>query len=495
MDKYDALKKLGFEKFRPGQEEIIDSILDDSVNGVMGILPTGGGKSLLFQVPTFVFEQMTIVISPLISLMKDQVDQLRKKGINAEFFNSSLTKKEKDGVINSLQMGLIDILYIAPERFQDNTFMDLLIENGVGLLAIDEAHCISSYGHDFRPSYLKIKSVIEKLQPRQVAAFTATATPRVQADIKKQLELITMKTFVKGFKRDNLIIKFSTNVKNRTQKIIKNVTKYHNKGHKTGVIYVATRKKAEYINKELNDHGVESTFYHAGLKDSDRKKIQEDWFKNGGTIVATCAFGMGIDKPDVRFVIHANLPGNIESWYQEIGRAGRDGKLSVCHTFVNFGEDFNLQNYFINMSNPPVKDIKIFWETLHKIGKDEFPDDDFAILNLTQKQMGELAEIPNIEIGACVSALKRAKVLTPISKGKYQITLFENSLNVPIDYEYFERKRQEKISLLDQVFRFAHNKNKCRMNYLSEYFGSSEPSDKCNKCDYCQILDGRMRRE
>jgi ATP-dependent DNA helicase RecQ len=486
-------EKFGYQHFRPGQGEIIDAVLDPNTYGVLGIMATGGGKSLLFQIPSLIYKRMTVVVSPLISLMKDQVDTLQKLGIEAQFYNSSLKKKEKDAVMNSLQMGIVDILYVAPERFDDASFIELLVDLGVDLFAIDEAHCISSWGHDFRPAYTRLKQVIDRIGPKQVIALTATATPRVQDDICMQLGIHNARRFIKGFYRDNLIVKIDDKAKGnaRFDKVVNKVHGYHKKDITTGVVYTATKKNAEMICERLQNRGVNASFYHAGMKDSDRKEVQERWANEGGTIVATCAFGMGIDKPDVRFVIHVNMPGNLESWYQEIGRAGRDGNPSVCQMYFG-GDDIYLQKFFIDMSNPEPDDVRQFWLWIHEVASHEDSFGDKVILKMTQQEMGEqCGSVQPSIISACISALKKSGVVQTIGRGAYKIQLFENPYNAPIDYDSLRKKRQEKMDRLNEMINFVNDKNRCRFQHILGYFGDSMKS-RCGKCDWCQKQDGRM---
>lgn len=483
----------GFEQFRKGQSEIIDCVLDPSIPGVLVIMPTGGGKSLLFQIPSIVYGGINIVVSPLISLMKDQVDTLQSKGVEAYCFNSSLSKKDKDSVRNAIQMGIVDILYVAPERFEDNDFTEMLANEKINVFAVDEAHSISTWGHDFRPSYTKLKGVIDKLCPTQVVALTATATPKVQDDICEQLGMKKAKRFINGFYRDNLILKIDDSCKGnaRIDKIVKKVNSYHKKGIYTGIIYTGTRKNAENICGRLNNFGVETTFYHGGMKDKDRKEIQDKWAKNGGTIVATCAFGMGIDRPDVRFVIHANMPGNIESWYQEIGRAGRDGKPSVCQMYFSYGEDMFLQRFFIDMSNPPPEDVEKFW---HWLNSEALEHDQFngkVLIKMTQNEMAEQSGINPAIIGACIGILKKNNIVKTIGRGQYEVTCYTKAELAPINYGLLKLKREEKTQHLQNMVRFINDKTKCRFKNILTYFGYKMVDD-CGKCDWCQRRDGRM---
>src|SRR5882724_10937909 len=326
----DALLSLrehfGFDEFREGQREVIATILEGK-NAVV-VMPTGSGKSLCYQLPAMILGGATLVVSPLIALMKDQVDALQARGLPATFINSSISENEQRSRIEGLRRGEYKLLYIAPERFRSSRFVAALKSVSLSLFAVDEAHCISTWGHDFRPDYLRLKGVIQALNRTargpQTLALTATATPYVRSDIIQQLGLTKPQTFVSGFDRPNLTIDVVHTERER-EKIgrIKRLAKTH---EGSGIIYASTRKAVEQVAVELKEQGLRVTAYHAGMTDSMRVKAQED-FMTGRTqmIVATNAFGMGIDKPDIRFVAHYQMPGSIEAYYQEIGRAGRDG--------------------------------------------------------------------------------------------------------------------------------------------------------------------------
>jgi len=335
-----------FNKFRPGQEEIIQSILDG--RDTLAVMPTGGGKSLCYQLPALILEGITLVISPLIALMKDQVDVLQKRKIAASFINSSLKEKEVKKTIGEAINGKIKILYIAPERLNSD-FSSVLRKIPISFAAIDEAHCVSTWGHDFRPDYRVIKERIDSLPKRPiVAGFTATATPEVREDIAERLGLKKPQIFIRGFDRPNLRF-FACgwmNDSSRDSEVLRLVKSLP----KPGIVYVGKRDKAEELAAYLTDAGISALPYHAGLKTEDRTVIQEAFMNDKlSVIVATIAFGMGIDKSDVRFVVHAGMPGTLERYYQEAGRAGRDSKPATC-VLLHSGADSALQNYFIRKS-------------------------------------------------------------------------------------------------------------------------------------------------
>ncbi|WP_342046478.1 DNA helicase RecQ [Bacillus sp. OTU530] len=335
----------GYDNFRPGQEQIIQSVL--AGNNTAGIMPTGGGKSICYQIPALLLPGITIVISPLISLMKDQVDSLERVGIPATFLNSTLSAAEVRERLRGLRQGAYKILYIAPERMDAPQFLDLLQDMPVSLVAVDEAHCISQWGHDFRPSYLRIKEMIEYIPGSPVMlALTATATPQVKEDICFLLDIPIYNTIVTGFGRPNLAFKVV-----KGQDRLTYVMQYvkQNRGE-AGIVYAATRKDVDQLQEHLKKQGIAAAKYHAGMSDSERERQQDLFLQDDVTVmVATNAFGMGINKSNVRFVIHYQLPKNMESYYQEAGRAGRDGLDSECVLFYA-AQDVQLQRYLVEQS-------------------------------------------------------------------------------------------------------------------------------------------------
>lgn len=338
-------KYFGYKSFRREQETIIDEI--EKNNDILAIMPTGAGKSICYQIPALIFEGLTLVISPLISLMKDQVDGLVASGINAAYINSTLSKYEFQEVIHGIKTNKYKIIYIAPERLDSDGFLEMVNSITVSQVAIDEAHCVSKWGHDFRVSYKKVSNFIESLNTRPVVtAFTATASKDVREDIVKLLKLKSPKIFISGFDRENLKLSILKGI--NKDKFIKDYIKKNSK--LSGIIYCATRKNVESLHKDLEKRGCSVSRYHAGLSEEERTKNQEDFINDKvNVIVATNAFGMGIDKPNIRFVIHYNMPQNIEGYYQEIGRAGRDGEKSECILLFTPG-DVHLQKYLIEIS-------------------------------------------------------------------------------------------------------------------------------------------------
>lgn len=353
-----ALKKyFGYDEFRPGQREIIESILANK--NVLAVLPTGAGKSLCYQLPALVSENFSIVVSPLIALMKDQVDNINLQAEFAAFINSTMNFRETEKVLQQIKNGRIKLLYLAPEKLETAKFSERIKDLKPNYLFVDEAHCISEWGHNFRPSYTKIKDFIRFTSIKKVSAFTATATPEVVKDIVEQLNLKKPEIFVRGFERENLHLQ-AYQTKNKKQKCF-DLIKYFGT---PAIVYTSSRKLTEEIAEYLNMKGIRSSYYHAGLHAIERKKIQESFINNEiRAIAATNAFGMGIDKADIRLVIHYNTPGSIENYYQEIGRAGRNGKDAFA-ILLHDKRDINIQNYFISNSYPRKEDIQTIYKAI-----------------------------------------------------------------------------------------------------------------------------------
>jgi len=348
MTKLECLKTyFGYDAFRPGQEAAIDALL--SGRDALSVMPTGGGKSICYQVPSLLLPGVTLVISPLVSLMRDQVTALVQSGVAAAFLNSSLTYRQYLLALDRAREGRYKIIYVAPERLDTAAFAGLCQSLTISLVAVDEAHCISQWGQDFRPAYLSIPMFLDNLPKRPpVGAFTATATPKVREDIARLLDLRDPMTQVTGFDRENLY--FEVRMPEQKQPALLQAVREHR--GECGIVYCSTRKNVEEVCSFLQEEGLSAVRYHAGLPPEERRRNQEDFlYGRARVMVATNAFGMGIDKSDVRYVIHYNMPKDLESYYQEAGRAGRDGAPASCILLYS-GQDVRVNQYLIDHTEP-----------------------------------------------------------------------------------------------------------------------------------------------
>jgi len=364
LDLHEALKKyFGFGQFKGLQEEVIKSLVEG--NNTFVIMPTGGGKSLCYQLPALAQEGTAIVVSPLIALMKNQVDAIR--GIStddgiAHVLNSSLNKGEVNRVMSDIENGITKLLYVAPESLTKEEYVDFLRKQKISFVAIDEAHCISEWGHDFRPEYRNLKNIIERIDNVPIIGLTATATPKVQEDILKNLGMVNANTFKASFNRANLFYEVRAKTKDVEKDIIRFVRNYNGK---SGIIYCLSRKKVEEIAQILQVNGIKAVPYHAGLDAKTRAKHQDMFLmEDADVVVATIAFGMGIDKPDVRFVIHHDIPKSLESYYQETGRAGRDGGEGYCLAFYSYKDIEKLEKF---LAGKPVAEQEIGHALLQEV--------------------------------------------------------------------------------------------------------------------------------
>ena len=405
----DHLHRFGLESFRPGQQDVIDAVLGGE--DCLCIMPTGGGKSLCYQLPSVARAGTTLVVSPLIALMKDQVDSLLQLGISAAFVNSALSGSEQEERLFRFAAGDYDLLYVAPERFRSPRFREAVRKAKVQLLAIDEAHCISEWGHDFRHDYSRLGEFREQLGKPQTIALTATATTDVREDVLKQLQLDDPKVFVAGFARDNLHYQVETqrSKQGKNQALLDLLKKTPG----SGIIYASTRSACEEVRDLLlNESSRRVIAYHGGLMPDERRHLQEVFMRGEAEIVvATNAFGMGIDKADVRFVVHFNIPGSLEAYYQEAGRAGRDGKPSVCHLLYSQSDRF-IQEFFIDSAHPPKESIKKVYDYLCR-----HPDDPIELTQQDLKEQLGLSIGPD-GVGTCERLLEKAGVLERLDSNR-----------------------------------------------------------------------------
>ena len=473
---------------------MIESIL--AGKDVVVVMPTGSGKSLCYQLPAMILDGVTLVVSPLIALMKDQVDALRARGLPATFINSSIPEAEQHARIESLRRREHKLVYIAPERFRSSRFNAALASIPISLIAVDEAHCISTWGHDFRPDYLRLRHVIRSLGNIPTLALTATATPYVRSDIIQQLGLDRPQTFVSGFDRPNLRIEVMHTEKVK-QKIarIKRLAESHDG---SGIIYASTRKAVEDVGRELKQAGLRITMYHAGMSDAVRDRAQEE-FMNGRTqmIVATNAFGMGIDKRDIRFVAHYQMPGSIEAYYQEIGRAGRDGLPSTCVLLFNYA-DKNTHDFFIEGSYPDLPLIKDVYDVLARYGSKQ--------IELSAAQIAKLAGHKNeMAVQSALYLLERAghieraaPVLNRAANGKRlprTIVLLDASptTSLRVDPRQVSGRADLERRKLRELIELCYTED-CYRAHILDYFGDRHHARECGTCGNCQpVTEVRTR--
>ncbi len=476
-----ALKEyFGFSKFLDGQEEVISEIVSGK-DGLV-VMPTGGGKSLCFQIPALCFPGVTLVISPLIALMKDQVDALQARGIAATLINSTLSWPEQKERLDGMRRGDFKLVYVAPERFRAESFLRALEGVEISLFAIDEAHCLSQWGHDFRPDYMRLGKALEKIGRPQCVALTATATPVVREDILKTLGLREPFERVSGFSRPNLSLGI-TAVDKSAQKDerIKAVIS----AHKTGIIYCATRKKVDLVSETLASWGVKCVSYHGGMGDAERVKAQEIFIsKKVGIAVATNAFGMGIDRGDVRFVIHYEIPGSVEAYYQEAGRAGRDGEAAVCELLFNYA-DTRTQEFFIDGANPSATTVRQIYQYLLNEA-----DKNHEVFR-TLEDIAEHADVKNsMSVGSALTVLARGRFIERFDvKGKRMrgTRMLKPGLlakDIELDEEAMEAKDARDREKLKAMVEMCFSRT-CRQQWILEYFGEANAST-CGNCDMCR---------
>lgn len=479
MDLRAALQeKFGFTSFYPGQEEVVSRVLQKQ--DTLAILATGAGKSLTYQLPALLLEGTTVVVSPLIALMKDQLDMLRDRGIvDVVALNSTLSEDQEARARQRIASAKVRIVYTTPEKLEDETFLRLLQSIRVPLFVVDEAHCISQWGHDFRPAYLALGGVIAKLGHPTVLALTATATPSVREDILHQLGIDQVKPIVRGFDRPNLIYEARKADKEADKlRILTSLFTGDEALDGTGIIYTATIKNALEVQRFLTEElGVPAAVYHSKLHKEDRTLVHNLFMDEAiRAVVATNAFGLGIDKPNIRFVVHYDLPGSLEAYTQEAGRAGRDGLPSRCILIYRMS-DTRVQNYFLTGKYPDVEEVQRVFGTI-----EVFSDQTSGVSMI---DLRKILQLPLTKLKVILALLKKSGYIEHVGKSAYGLTeAVRKHRDLILNLANYETKKSYDQSKLAMMLQYAETTS-CRRRFILNYFGEDFDAVNCGACDSC----------
>jgi ATP-dependent DNA helicase RecQ len=478
VDLRAALREhFGYERFNPGQEEVISRVL--AGEDTLAILATGAGKSLCYQLPALLMRGTTVVVSPLIALMKDQLDMLAERGVRATVaLNSTLSEDQEIAALARIASGEMKIVFVTPEKLEDDAFVGILQRLSVPLFVVDEAHCISQWGHDFRPAYLNLGKVIAQLGHPTVLALTATATPAVREDILAQLGIPHVKPIVKGFDRPNLRYEVRrAESEGRKLRMLRDLFE-QGQLEGTGIIYTATIKNALEVQKHLQDElGLPVAVYHSKLQKHDRTAVHELFMQEAiRAVVATNAFGLGIDKPNIRFVVHYDLPGSVEAYTQEAGRAGRDGDPSKCVLIYRMS-DTRVQNYFLTGKYPDIEEVQKVFGTLEIFGTQE------GGVSLTD--LRKITQLPLTKLKVILALLKKGGFIENAMRGTYALTnAAKEQREMVLNLANYETKKKYDQSKLAMMLQYAETTG-CRRRFILNYFGEDYEAETCGACDNC----------
>lgn len=524
------LQHFGYEEFRAGQREVLECLINGQ--DVLAVFPTGAGKSLTYQLAALMLPGTAIIVSPLIALMRDQVVDLRSrsiKGVSA--INSTLTDQEVSEHLDVLALGGEKLLYVTPERCSDPDFLEHLKETNVCLFVVDEAHCISEWGYDFRPAYLMLDKAIRAAKRPPVLALTATATPQVRADIQSNLGLHNPHVIIHGFDRPNLffnVLSASTDREKDWQLLrlfgkapsgradgmgggymnsstnhrempdgansetVRKIEYMEGTLEGSGLVYVATTSEARRVSELLNEAGIKAAYYHGQMRKSDRDRVQQDWMdERTPVVVATTAFGMGINKPNLRYVVHYDLPASLEAYYQEAGRAGRDGEPARA-VLIYDPRDRNIQSFFIGGSVPSETSLRDLWDDIRKVirAKERANKEDGKVNTLSIGEVAKIRNLPIARVRPLLAALEQAGGVALLSGNgdNHDVATFRK-LHVPgrrllLDMKKLQARKQYEQSRLDMMLRYASTRD-CRRKLLLGYFGEEYYQDNCGACDNC----------
>lgn len=467
-----AQERFGYDRLHPGQERAVQAILEG--HDTLAVMPTGFGKSAIYQLAAFLIPGVTVVVSPLIALQRDQLQAIADKDVgDAAVLNSTIKQSDRQETLNDLQAGDLEFLFLAPEQFSNPETLEQLQQANPSLFVVDEAHCVSSWGHDFRPDYLRLGTVIEALGHPRVLALTATAAPPIQAEIVEQLGMQDASIIVQGFDRPNLwlAVERYDDDSEKLEALCDHVAPVD----KPGIVYAATRKRTEEIAQCLQERGVSASFYHAGMKTAEREQAEIDFMQDRvDVLVATTAFGMGVDKPNVRFVFHADISDSADSYYQEIGRAGRDGEPAKALLFYN-PADLNLRRFFSSGGKVNAEQVEQVTEALQNQAEPIAP-----------AELQDQVDLSKSKLKTTLNQLTEVGVVETLPTGNVALTEPDPDAAKTISdlTDLQDQRQQWERSRLEMMRGYAEVKD-CRRAYLLNYFGEAYESP-CNHCDNCQ---------